>query len=103
MVINKLGAYLFLLLKVKNIQFPISFETLAAISYKTILNSENKYTLFLNVIFFTTGNTAGDVSFLKHYHTPVIHFGMLHYKNDETLFLNLLFPQFEIWHVMRRS
>ena len=34
MVINNLGAYLFLLLKVKNIQFPNSFETLAAISYK---------------------------------------------------------------------
>ena len=45
---------------------------------------------------------ACDASFLKHYHTPVIHFGVLHFKNEETLFysagpisrysLNLQFP-----------
>ena len=29
---------------------------------------------------------ACDASFLKHYHTPVIHFGLLHFKNEETLF-----------------
>ena len=29
---------------------------------------------------------ACDASFLKHYHTPVIHFGILHFKNEETLF-----------------
>ena len=29
---------------------------------------------------------ACDTSFLKHYHTPVIHFGILHFKNEETLF-----------------
>ena len=26
------------------------------------------------------------MSFLQHYHTPVIHFGILHFKNEETLF-----------------
>ena len=26
---------------------------------------------------------ACDASFLKHYHTPVIHFGTLHFKNEE--------------------
>ena len=31
-------------------------------------------------------NMACDASFLKHYHTPVIHFGTLHFKNEETLF-----------------
>ena len=31
-------------------------------------------------------NTACDASFLKHYHTPVIHFGTLNFKNEETLF-----------------
>ena len=29
---------------------------------------------------------AYDASFLKHYHTPVIHFGALHFKNEETLY-----------------
>ena len=29
---------------------------------------------------------ACDASFLKHYHTPVIHFGTLHFKNKETLY-----------------
>ena len=29
---------------------------------------------------------ACDASFLKHYHTPVIHFGTLHFKNEETLY-----------------
>ena len=29
---------------------------------------------------------ACDASFLKHYHTPVIHFGTLHLKNEETLY-----------------
>ena len=29
---------------------------------------------------------ACDASFLKHYHTPLIHFGTLHFKNEETLF-----------------
>ena len=29
---------------------------------------------------------ACDASFLKYYHTPVIHFGILHFKNEETLF-----------------
>ena len=29
---------------------------------------------------------ACDGSFLKHYHTPVIHFGILHFKSEETLF-----------------
>ena len=29
---------------------------------------------------------ACDVLFLKHYRTPVIHFGTLHFKNEETLF-----------------
>ena len=29
---------------------------------------------------------ACDASFLKHDHTPVIHFGLLHFKNEETLF-----------------
>ena len=29
---------------------------------------------------------ACDVSFLKHYHTTVIHFGTLHFKNEETLY-----------------
>ena len=29
---------------------------------------------------------ACEASFLKHYHTPVIHFGILHFKNEETLF-----------------
>ena len=29
---------------------------------------------------------ACDASFLKHYNTPVIHFGILHFKNKETLF-----------------
>ena len=28
---------------------------------------------------------ACDASFLKHHHTPVIHFGILHFKNEETL------------------
>ena len=43
-----------------------------------------------NIVFecniFTIGNTSCDASFLKHYHTPVIHFGILHFKNEETLF-----------------
>ena len=53
---------------------------------------QNK-TMFLkqqNIVFecniFTVWKTACDVSFLKHYHTPVIHFGILHFKNKETLF-----------------
>ena len=29
---------------------------------------------------------ACDASFLKHYHTPVIHFGTLHFKNEEMLY-----------------
>ena len=29
---------------------------------------------------------ACDASFLKHYHTPVIHFGTLHFNNEETLY-----------------
>ena len=29
---------------------------------------------------------ACNASFLKHYHTPVIHFGTLHFKNEETLY-----------------
>ena len=29
---------------------------------------------------------ACDASFLKHYHTPVIHFGILHFKNEEILY-----------------
>ena len=29
---------------------------------------------------------ACDASFLKHYHTPVIHFGTLHFKKEETLY-----------------
>ena len=32
---------------------------------------------------------ACDASFLKHYHTPVIHFGILHFKNKETLFYSV--------------
>ena len=31
---------------------------------------------------------AYDASFLKH-HTPVIHFGILHFKNEETLFYSV--------------
>ena len=34
----------------------------------------------------TIWNSVCDVSFFKHYHTPVIHFGILHLKNEETLF-----------------
>ena len=37
-------------------------------------------------MFFTVCNMACDASFLKHYRTPVIHFGILHFKNKETLF-----------------
>ena len=29
---------------------------------------------------------ACDASLLKHYHTPVIHFGTFHFKNEETLY-----------------
>ena len=29
---------------------------------------------------------ACDASFLKHYHTPVIQFSTLHFKNEETLY-----------------
>ena len=29
---------------------------------------------------------ACDALFLKRYHTPVIHFGILYFKNEETLF-----------------
>ena len=50
-------------------------------------------TMFLkqrNIVFecniFTIWNTACDASFLKHYHTPVIHFDILHFKNEETLY-----------------
>ena len=32
---------------------------------------------------------ACDASFLKHYHTPVIHFGTLHFKNEETLYYSV--------------
>ena len=32
---------------------------------------------------------ACDASFLKHYHTPVIHFGILHFKSEETLFCSV--------------
>ena len=43
-----------------------------------------------NIVFecniFTVRNTACDASFLKHSHNPVMHFGILHFKNEETLF-----------------
>ena len=46
-----------------------------------------------NIVFecdiFTISNTACDASFLKHYHTRVIHFGILHVKNEETLFYSV--------------
>ena len=32
---------------------------------------------------------ACDALFLKRYHTPVIHFGILHFKNKETLFYSV--------------
>ena len=35
---------------------------------------------------FTIWNKACDASFLKHSHNPVIHFGILHFKNEETSF-----------------
>ena len=45
-----------------------------------------------NIVFecniFTIWNTACDASFLKH-HTPVIHFDILHFKNEETLFYSV--------------
>ena len=40
---------------------------------------------FLNVIF-PQFEIRYVMSFLKHYHIPVIHFGILHFKNEETLF-----------------
>ena len=43
-----------------------------------------------NIVFkcniFTIWNKACDASFLKHYQTPVIHYTVLHFKNEETLF-----------------
>ena len=60
---------------------------------KWVLQNKTMVLKQRNIVFecniFTIWNTACDASFLKHYHIPVIHFGILHFKNKETLFYSV--------------